>query len=149
MSDRVASVVTIGTPHLGTPIADLGAKLSDVLRMKALLGRVIDLDAFYDLTTTRMERFNGEVGDAPGVFYGSVVARIARPRANPLLWPTHLYLSERAGDNDGMVPSASQSWGEVLRQIEADHWAQIGWSPDFDALALYEEILRELRGRGF
>lgn len=55
-----------------------------------------------------------------------------------------------------MVPAASQAWGEVLREIEADHWAQIGWSPQlrgsvekFDALAFYEELLRELRGRGF
>lgn len=149
LADRVASVVTIGTPHLGTPLADLGTRLSDMLRLKALLGRVVDLDGFYDLTTARMARFNDEVADAPGVAYTSVVARVERKRAHPLLWPTHLYLSERAGDNDGMVPSASQRWGEVLREIDADHWAQIGWSPGFDVLGFYEDLLRELRGRGF
>jgi triacylglycerol lipase len=149
LADRVASVVTIGTPHLGTPVADLGARLSDFLKLKALLGRVIDLDAFYDLTTDRMERFNREIVDAPGVAYHSVVARIERGRANPLLWPTHAYLSERSGDNDGIVPVASQRWGEVMKEIEADHWAQIGWSPGFDTLAFYEDLLRELRGRGF
>jgi len=38
----------------------------------------------------------------------------------------------------------------VVREIEADHWAQIGWwSRGFDATSLYEELLRELRGRGF
>ena len=36
-----------------------------------------------------------------------------------------------------------------MREIEADHWAQIGWSRGFDAVALYEEILRELVGLGF
>jgi triacylglycerol lipase len=149
LADRVATLTTVGTPHLGTPIADLGAKLSDLLRLKPLIGRVISLDGFYDLTTERMRAFNREIENAPNVAYASVVARIDRPRASKLLWLTHKYLSQRAGDNDGMVPSTSQSWGEVLRQIEADHWAQIGWSPEFDALAFYEELIRELRGRGF
>lgn len=149
LADRVASLITVGTPHLGTPVADLGARLSDVLRLKALLGRVVDVNAFYDLTTARMERFNRDVADAPGVLYGSVIGRVERARAHPLLWATHVYLSERSGDNDGMVPVASQRWGEVWKEIDADHWGQIGWSDGFDALALYEELLRELRGRGF
>lgn len=149
LADRVASLVTIGTPHLGTPVADLGTKLSELLRIKSLLGRVVDVDAFYDLTTERMAQFNREVADVRGVMYASVVARVERARANPLLWPTHVYLSERAGDNDGMVPASSQRWGEVWKEIDADHWAQIGWGPGFDALGFYEELLRELRGRGF
>jgi len=37
----------------------------------------------------------------------------------------------------------------VLREVEADHWAQVGWSLRFDAVGLYEEILRELAGLGF
>ena len=149
LADRVASLITIGTPHLGTPVADLGAKLSDLLRLKSLLGRVVDVNAFYDLTTERMEQFNRDVADAPGVVYGSVVARIERAQAHPLLWATHVYLSERTGDNDGIVPVTSQRWGEVWKEIDADHWGQIGWSNGFDALALYEDLLRELRGRGF
>ena len=51
LADRVASLVTIGTPHLGTPLANLGARLSDLLRLKSLLGRVVDIDAFYNLTS--------------------------------------------------------------------------------------------------
>lgn len=149
LSDRVASLITIGTPHFGTPLADVGARLSDLFRLRALVGAVVDLDCFYDLTTNKMGSFNHAVRDVPGVLYGSVVAKIERARANPLLWPTHVYLSERAGDNDGVVPARSMRWGEVLREIEADHWAQVGWSSDFDALAFYEELLRELRGRGF
>ena len=148
LADRVASVITIGTPHLGTPVAELGARLSDLLRIKALLGRILDVDALYDLTADRMARFNRDVADAPAVFYGSVIARIDRARANPLLWPTHAYLSDRCGANDGMVPVASQRWGEVVREIDADHWAQIGWSRHFDAVALYEEIVRELVALG-
>jgi hypothetical protein len=36
----------------------------------------------------------------------------------------------------------------VLAEIEADHWAQIGWSKHFDAGAFYLNLLRELRAMG-
>jgi triacylglycerol lipase len=78
-----------------------------------------------------------------------VVAASELSQTNPLLWPSHVYLSAHAGPNDGIVPQASQRWGNVLREIQADHWAQVGWSLSFDAVALYEEILRELAGLGF
>jgi triacylglycerol lipase len=153
LADRVATLTTVGTPHLGTPVADLGTKLGDLLKLRALIGRIVDVDGFHDLTTHRMAEFNRTIVDSPKVVYASVVGKIERAKASPLLWITHKYLSDRAGANDGMVPAASQGWGEVLREIEADHWAQIGWSsgggPEFDPLLLYEELLRELRGRGF
>jgi hypothetical protein len=58
-------------------------------------------------------------------------------------------LSSRSGPNDGIVPASSQRWGQVLREVEADHWAQVGWSLRFDAVTLYEEILRDLASLGF
>src|SRR5216683_1247432 len=110
---------------------------------------VIDVRALHDLTTEALERFNREVPDAPGVAYCSVVGHSGLAQTNPLLWPSHAYLSARSGANDGLVPSASQGWGKVIREVEADHWAQIGWSLSFDAVGLYEDILRELVGLGF
>jgi len=148
LSDRVASLVTIGTPHFGTPLADLGAGLVPGTVSRAL-SRVVDVRALHDLTTDALERFNREVPDARGVAYCSVVARSTLAGTNPLLWPSHAFLTARAGANDGLVPLASQGWGKVMREIEADHWAQIGWSRGFDAVALYEDILRELVGLGF
>lgn len=148
LGTRVASLVTIGTPHFGTPIADLGARLLPSSVSRALAS-VLDVRMLNDLTTTGLARFNRDVPDVPGVAYCSVVARSKLSRTNPLLWPSHAYLSARAGLNDGLVPTASQRWGTVLREIEADHWAQVGWSRRFDAVALYEEILRELVGLGF
>jgi hypothetical protein len=65
-----------------------------------------------------------------------------------VLLPSYLWLGERSGSNDGLVPAESQRWGEVLREIDADHFAQIGWSRRFDAAGLYAEILAELRARG-
>lgn len=139
LSARVASLTTIGSPHFGTPLASL--RMS-----RALSGR---LHALRDLTPEALARFNREVPDAAGVAYCSVVAQSALRHTNPLLWPGHLWLSKHAGPNDGLVPTASMRWGTVLREIEADHWAQVGWSLRFDAVALYEEILRELAALGF
>jgi triacylglycerol lipase len=150
LAERVASLVTIGTPHRGSPLADLGAGLGEKLGVRRVLdGLGMDVAAFQDLTTPRMAAFNRKVRDARGVWYASVVAHADGWSTSPLLWATHRYLSARAGPNDGLVPLASQAWGEVLLKLEADHFAQIGWSLRFDAAELFEEILRELRARGF
>ena len=142
LGDRVASLTTIGTPHRGTPLADLGVAL-----FGGALGRLgVPLEAFHDLTTARMERFNLEARDAPGVVYNCFVAS---PReVNAVLVPAYRLLHRLAGDNDGVVPASSQRWGEVLGEIDADHWGAIGWSSRFDAGAFYERLARDLGARG-
>jgi triacylglycerol lipase len=150
LSRKVASVTTIGTPHLGTPLADVGAALGERALLFAALGKLgLDVTAFADLTTARMTEFNRAVPDVRGVHYASVVGAASRRReVNPLLLPTYLWLRERAGESDGVVPADSQRWGDLLRTVDADHWAQIGWSRHFDAEGLYLDLLRELGGRG-
>jgi triacylglycerol lipase len=150
LADRVASLVTIATPHRGTPLADLGARLGGRLGVRRILTATgWDVGAFDDLTTAQARVFNRRVRDVRGVWYGSVVGFAKGRSLNPLLWPTYAYLSRREGPNDGIVSVASQRWGEVVAEIEADHWAQIGWSWRFDPAELFEELLRELRGLGF
>jgi len=152
LGERVASLVTVGTPHRGTPLADLGTDLAAKLGISTALRVLgIEVEAFWDLTTRHMEEFNGEVPDLSSVEYLSVVATVGRSSLpqNPLLIPTFLYLKDRWGENDGLVPASSQRWGDVVAEVTADHLAQIGWSRHFDAADVYEGILRELRGRGF
>jgi len=148
LAGRVASLTTVGSPHRGTPLADFGSGLAR--RVWAALGRLgMNLDAFHDLTTARMTDFNGAVPDARGVMYASVVGAPPRRReVSPILLPTWAWLGGEAGANDGMVPAVSQRWGDVVFEVEADHFAQIGWSRRFDAAEFYAELLRELRGRG-
>jgi hypothetical protein len=84
------------------------------------------------------------------VRYACVVGGIREP-STPIslaIAPAHAYLRRVAGPNDGLVPIASQYWGETLAEIEADHFEQVGWRMamrgTFDALALYAFIVARL-----
>lgn len=147
---RVASLTTIGTPHRGTPVADLGVAVCRGLGLGRVLDRVgLERDAFRDLTTASAAAFNEAVRDVPGVAYGSIVGAVRRTqRAHPLLVASWALLLGAAGANDGLVPADSQRWGDVLAEIDADHFAQVGSSTTFDASALYEALVVELYGRG-
>ncbi len=147
-AEKVASLTTIGTPHRGTPVADLGGGLLGSL-LGPLLSRV-GLEAVADLGTASARVLNQKAPDMRGVRYFSVVTRIGEggQQLHPVLRPVRAWLEGRAGPSDGLVPESSQVWGEVIERARADHWAQIGWSNGFDAPALYERIVTHLRRRG-
>jgi len=69
MDDRVAALLTVTTPHRGSPYADwcllnLGKRLGGLQLMK-LLG--LDVQAIADLTTQSCRAFNRSVKNVPGV----------------------------------------------------------------------------------
>ena len=151
LAARVRSLVTVGTPHLGTPLADLASEGPLGVARKAIATLGVPLPALDWLSPSALERFNREVPDAPGVRYACVVGGVRRdetPVALALAAP-HAYLRRIAGANDGLVPMASQYWGETLAEIEADHFAQVGWHDvgtrrTFDAPGLYAFVVARL-----
>lgn len=148
IAHRVASLVTIGSPHRGTPLARAG-QLLPARAMRAVLEKAgVSASATDWLTPEEMSRFNQSMPDAPQVYYASVVGRPRSTHTNLPLRTSRSLLARRAGTNDGIVPSASQAWGEVLFEVPADHWAQIGWSTSYDARPIYRDIVQRLRSRG-
>jgi triacylglycerol lipase len=148
LHSRVASLTTIGTPHWGTPIADSSTLfIGDWPRARRMLHRLgANIDGLYDLTTLRMQEFNRLVPDAAGVIYSSIVGAVAplgRP-VNPFLVPSHTFLQRIVGPNDGIVPAESQKWGDLVGEIDADHWEQVGWSRIFDAQRFYAIVAEHL-----
>jgi triacylglycerol lipase len=148
LADRVRSLVTIGTPHRGTPLADLATEGGPLaIARKAIAAVGVSLAAIDWLSTAALERFNEDVRDVPGVRYACVVGGITSGAALPLS-AAHAYLKSVAGPNDGLVPVSSQYWGETLAEIEADHFQQIGWRiavrHTFDANGLYSFVVARL-----
>jgi len=150
LASRVRSLVTVGTPHRGTPIADLLHKgpLDWARRLVGVLG--MPIEALEWLSTESLEQFNREVPDVPGVRYACVVGGLHKADSVvPIaLVPAHAYLRKVSGVNDGVVPVSSQYWGETIAEIEADHFSQIGWRVavrnTFDAAGLYAFVVARL-----
>ena len=150
LSKKVRSLVTIGTPHHGSQIADmvLQGPIGWAHKLLRVIG--VPIEAVEWLSTEALARFNKEVPDAPGVRYACVVGGLHKKDSIvplPLL-AAHSYLRKCGGVNDGLVCVSSQYWGEVMAEIEADHFAQIGWRMSvrgtFDALGLYAFIVARL-----
>jgi triacylglycerol lipase len=81
--DAVAAVITVATPHLGSPVADVaeGIVPGDSSAALDALADLFGLDgtsfpgALDDLTTVGAATFNAATPDAPGVRYWSVAGR--------------------------------------------------------------------------
>ncbi|MEZ4361167.1 MAG: alpha/beta fold hydrolase [Kofleriaceae bacterium] len=143
LAPRVADLVTIGTPHRGTPLADLLSRRPAAKARRWMAGVGLPTDAIEWLTTWRLAELAEQMVDAAEVRYTSVVGVVPRVQVHPLLLAPYLFLSVVSGPNDGMVPLWSQRWGTVLASEPMDHLAQIGWSGD--AAALVRRSLDRLR----
>ena len=152
LAERVASLTTIGTPHRGTPLADASLVLRDMPRLqRALRSQLgLDFDAVHDLTTAQMAEFNEAVPDMQDVRYTSYIGcvRGGVRDVHTLLAPGFAFLKRKMGANDGIVPAVSQRWGNVVGEVRADHWAQIGWSHGLDVKRFYAAIARALARAG-
>jgi triacylglycerol lipase len=158
MADRVAALVTLSTPHRGSPYADwclknLGMKLG-AMKVARMLG--LDVQAVADLSTESCNRFNDEVADVPGVRYFSVSAAKPWKRMAPFFIPSWRVISAAEGDNDGMVSLSSARWGEHLATWEADHLqvinkhfaVEFGKNKTGDMTPKYLEIVERLADEG-
>ena len=123
MEERVAALLTITSPHRGSPYADWCVKnLGRIGTFRLLSALGLDVQAANDLTTWNCKKFNKQVPDSPKVMYFSVSA--ARPWRLVPPFALHAYkvVYDAEGDNDSLVSVKSSTWGTHLGVWPADHW---------------------------
>jgi triacylglycerol lipase len=145
LSEKVAALVTIGTPHHGTPLADAASK-GPTRWARSVLARIgVPSEAVEWLSTDGAKRVHLEAPNHPDVTYASVVCKAgALWKQNPFLLATHAFISRYAGANDGIVPTSSQLHGDCWLELDLDHWSQIGWSLNGAHVSLYQTLLARL-----
>jgi triacylglycerol lipase len=152
---RILSITTVGTPHLGTYLADFGKlRVGRVFRL--LESMRLDPRGFIDITRLSARRFHRRhppPGDIP------CFSVAGDPSVDEVTWPLqrlHAILMELEGPNDGLVPvESAQAFGTTLEPWPADHLRQMNWmTPPEDSVCppipvLYGRILGELASLGF
>jgi triacylglycerol lipase len=160
LAARVASLSTIGTPHRGSPIADLliGPESSSTRPRRAVyaaLRRALEIfrvptGALQELTVASAERFNREhptIANIPCYCYAG-----KRPESYPLqLLAAYIRSTGRTQeerDNDGLVSVASATWTPLAEAPwSTDHLGEVGHSllpPRFASRFLHLEALRRV-----
>lgn len=163
---EIASITTIGTPHHGSPLTDWALRQ---MKEDGIWYRIFKLFGFDlkgrrflpELSPDYLEKiFNPKVPDVPGIRYFSVAAAASFEEGSMswMLWlPAHWLEAERhplaKGAHDGLVPLASQHWGELLGEVRLDHLGQINhheWRKDMtkESELLYSMIYDRLLGAG-
>ena len=132
--DRVATLVTIGTPHRGSPVADAVANETGPLldRIPHLLRQKLEsnTEALHDLTTEVCSAFDDATPDAPTVRYINVAGDASKGN-ELLLFQLAADIGSITGQiNDGVVTktSALRAGNQHLNDWPVDHAGEIGWS---------------------
>ena len=143
MAERVASLTTIGTPHLGTVLADHMIDRGGFL-LKDGLRHIINLDGFDDLRIDTCGQFNSRAEHHEAinkVVYQTFASAEEFHLVFAPLMPSWKFIHDHEGKNDGLVSVSSQSWKSELVAndgsrkaiiqkefpIAADHLNQVGW----------------------
>ena len=132
MADRVLSLTTIGTPHHGTPLADIVVSGADPILTKFMEHLGVEVKGLLDISTDACRRFNDDVSDSDGVRYFSIGGRFAPPRIfETQLGLTHDIIASTQQSNDGLVSVASATMGRppwtTLDAWETSHFRMINW----------------------
>jgi triacylglycerol lipase len=154
--ERVLSLTTIGTPHLGSSLADFAKiRVGRIYDMLAAVG--IDPQGCLDVTCGAARRFHERNPLPSGVPCFCVAGD---PVAETVCWPLrrlHAVLSQMEGPNDGLVSVASaHAFGTPLPVWPADHLQQLNWVARVEhpaisptPLELYAQVVAHLAALGF
>ena len=171
ISDKVASLTTINTPHNGCLFADyLLSKIPSSTKNKVANTYNLTLKKFgepnpdflaavNDLTDSACKQLNTEIPTPQGIYcqsVGSVLTKATHGQF-PLNLSYHL-VKHFGGENDGLVSEDSFEWGEKYTLLKAkgkrgiSHGDMIDLNreniPGFDVREFYVELVNDLKNRG-
>ncbi|EHK26562.1 uncharacterized protein TRIVIDRAFT_59787 [Trichoderma virens Gv29-8] len=166
---RIASLVTIATPHRGSAFADYlverGAGPLHLPRLYGVIRRAgLGTSAFGQLTTRYMrDEFNPRVRDDEAVRYFSYGAAIDEPSLLGAFRLPHNVVDRREGENDGLVSVESSRWGMYkgtlmgVSHLDLINWSNrarwtvrewMGMRRTFNAVAFYLDVVDMLAKEG-
>jgi triacylglycerol lipase len=117
---RIKSLVTVATPHRGTPVATWLRESRDLI---PFVIRHLGEPGLRDLTPE--VRQANPIPDRPDVAYSSYAGCRPVDELPLLLRPLGRVM---LNDNDGLVPVDSAEWGNVRGILRTDHVESVGWS---------------------
>ncbi len=173
-AEKIASLITVATPHYGTPLADFiladptGAGKAAFDAILVVMGAALDSESkanamasLHSLSVAYITgEFNKKYQDDPGVKYFSYAGKTCRVWENcgdtvdVEISLTYELLRSQVGDNDGIVPTASAMWGNFLGVLPADHFDEVGQvagvtNENFNHIEFYKSLARLLVDEGF
>ena len=169
---KIASLVTIATPHHGSSFADsllnrdpphpAPIYLPNLYRLISRTG--LSTAAFSQLTTEYMRsEFNPATPDGPHTRYFSFGASTAQPGLLSPFRPSWRIIEQVEGPNDGLVSVESSQWGDYrgtlvdVSHLDLINWTNrvkwaarewVGMKRPFNAIALYLDIADMLAKEG-
>jgi triacylglycerol lipase len=157
MAPKVKALVTISTPHRGTPHADFWHGHTLMRRVGwpflSLIG--LEMEAVAHLTRDKARQFNEETPDVEGVRYFSISCACPSQKVPVALLPSYGLIYRAEGENDGQVSVNSAVYGEHLATWPVHHFHAINHRFPRDLIERnssiaprYLELLDQLASRG-
>lgn len=120
---RIKRLLTVSTPHLGSPIATWALESRGIF---PLMIRLIGRPALDELTPEMRRAV--PIPDRTDVIYTSYASCCPVSEQSFWLRPFGRMIPV---ENDGLVPVDSARWGQFLGTLHSDHLGLIGWNSPF------------------
>jgi triacylglycerol lipase len=135
-ASRVQSLVTIGTPHFGSPVADAIVHRTGLLAAipPLLVSHLQSLGpALDDLTTARCRDIDAQTPDVAGIRYLRIAGDASSGGSSSFFFVLVQQIGQMSeGKNDGVVGFASATRGGPSFAVwPVDHAGEVGWNLDF------------------